>query len=126
MKRLQILTTLVSIFLLSSQDIRSAIPSPPEKIFCHTLFYEFSDSIQTDEKNQFLGLFRGLPEKIKGLNQVVISDVLTSSTQFDIMVTLKFNDKKGLAVYQEHGDHDKINTLGEKLISNYAYFRYWE
>ncbi|MGX1929057.1 Dabb family protein [Flagellimonas sp. 2504JD4-2] len=126
MKKPLLFLVFAFLLLFTSKSAMAEYRIPPEKVFCHTLFYQFSDSVKASEQQQFLDLFRQLPEKIEGLHTVVISNILTSSAKFDIMVTLKFSNKEGLQLYQEHEDHDSINALGEELIADYAYFRYWE
>ncbi len=124
-KKRLFLVCLIGTFLLFSNKIQSQEVQSNQRVFCHTLFYKFSTSITENDKAEFLELFKSLPKKVDGLEQVNISSIESSSEEFDIIIVLSFNAEEGLIMYQNHPDHDKINDLASRLISAYSYYRYW-
>ncbi|WP_411029258.1 Dabb family protein [Spongiimicrobium sp. 3-5] len=100
--------------------------SASDSLFVHALLYKWSDNLSLDKKNDFLNLFKGLPKKIDGLQNVGIMDVSSSKDGFDNLLVLRFTSIEALNRYQGHPDHHLIDSIGPTVLKQYNYFRYWE
>ena len=97
-----------------------------EKLLQHVLLFQWSEDYNVNTKAEVLKLFKGLPNKIIGLESFEILDVTTSSGNFDSVLTFQFSSEEALITYEEHPDHLRVKEIAPPLISGYAQYDYWK
>lgn len=108
-------------FLCHSQE-----GSKNGKTLQHVLLFQWTEGVNAEAKTEVLSLFKGLPEKINGLNSFEILEVTNSSGNFDQILIFEFASEQALESYDQHPDHLKVKTLAPPLISGFASVDYWE
>lgn len=97
-----------------------------EKLLQHVLLFQWSEGHNVNTKAEVLKLFKGLPNKIAGLESFEILDVTTSSGNFDSVLTFQFSSEEALITYEAHPDHLRVKEIAPPLISGYAQYDYWK
>ena len=97
-----------------------------EKLLQHVLLFQWSEGHNVNTKAEVLKLFKGLPNKIEGLESFEILDVTTSSGNFDCVSTFQFSSEEALIPYEAHLDHLRVQEIAPPLISGFAQYDYWE
>lgn len=87
---------------------------------------KYADAIDQDVKTEVLGLFKGMTEKIDGLEWVHIADLTQSSQGFEQAITLTFKTKAGLQAYEVHPDHLRIQELAGGIVADFASYEFWD
>ena len=96
-----------------------------EKLLHHVLLFQWSQGHDINTKAEVVNLFKGLPDKIEGLESFEILDIIASSGNFESVLIFKFSSEEALQVYQEHSDHLRIKKIAPPLLSGFAEYDYW-
>ena len=94
--------------------------------FHHVLLYQWNDATEVKEKQEFLNLFKALPQRIEGVESVLVSNVHGSSENYDVLIDIVFSNRSNLKNYQTHKDHDLIVLKASELVQSYAYVQHSE
>lgn len=119
-------TLLFVVFFAMSFSSHSQNDLNNSKTLKHVLLFQWSKDANPDAKSEVLSLFKGLPNKIKGMHSFEILEVTTSSGNYDQVLIFEFATEKALKTYDQHPDHLRVQTLAPQLISGFASYDYWE
>ncbi len=97
-----------------------------KKLLQHVLLFQWSEGHNVNTKAEILKLFKGLPNKIAGLESFEILEVTASSGNFDSVLTFQFSSEEALITYEEHPDHLRVKKIAPPLISGFAQYDYWK
>jgi hypothetical protein len=123
MKTLKMLS-LLTIVCFSSFSFAQVME--PSKQFHHVLLFKWADSLDISAKNEVMTLFKELPSKVEGFNNINILDLAMSSDGFDTLFIMRFASKEAQDIYQQHPDHKRIQAIAPPLIAKFSEFDYWE
>ncbi|MCL6266149.1 Dabb family protein [Flagellimonas myxillae] len=115
MKKFTLFLLCFSAFCLSCQETTE---------FHHVLLYRWADDVEGPKKEKFLEIFKGLPSKIEGLNNVSLDLITNSSEDHDILITLHFSSDDNIKTYQNHPDHKTIELMAADIIQDYDFFQF--
>ena len=97
-----------------------------EKSLQHVLVFQWVDNVNQEVKAQIISLFEGLPHKIEGLESFEIQDIITSSGEFDSILTFQFTSEEALRIYDTHPDHERVKKMAPPLIARFAFYDFWK
>ncbi|HPG07035.1 MAG TPA: Dabb family protein [Saprospiraceae bacterium] len=96
------------------------------KKYHHVLLFQWKDSLDLNVKKEVIQLFKNLPAKIDGFEEVSIVDLAESSEGFNTICIQVFNSIEAYQQYKSHPDHAKISEIGPPLLSGFSEFDYWK
>lgn len=126
MKQIQTLFVILLITCSSTSIIVAQDLFPSFEIFNRVLLVKYADTIDPDVKTEVFGLFKGLTNKIEGLEWVHIADLTQSSHGFEQAITLTFKTKAGLEAYEAHPDHLRIQEIAGGIVTDFASYEFWD
>ncbi len=112
------------LFVIATGQAQKITPS--SKTLQHVLLFQWNEGADEVSKKQVLDLFKGLPNKIEGLESFEVFDIKASSGQSDSILIFKFLSEKALKEYDEHPDHLKVKEIAPTLLSGFAFHDYWK
>jgi hypothetical protein len=105
---------LFSCYLLQAQNTES-----PKKLY-HVLLFQWSDNLDVNAKAEIISLFKGLPAKVDGFEEINIIDLTMSTDDFDTVIIQTFSSENALEYYKNHADHQRIIEIGPTLLNRIA------
>ena len=124
--RKSIFPTFILVFMSVVMTECSNDTTSTAKSFNRVLLFQWNTNASLAGRSEMIKLFKGLPEKIEGLNSFEISDIENSSDSFESILVLKFVSEDVVKNYESHEDHLRIAALGPELVSKFAVVDYWE
>ena len=124
---MKILNTLTFFLILfCSCHLSQAQDASTSKKLYHVLLFQWSDSLDVNVKTEVIDLFKGLPTKVEGFEEINIIDLKMSSDKFDIVIIQTFGSEEALERYDQHVDHIRITEIAPALLSGFSKFDYWK
>ena len=111
---------LFTCYLSQAQNAES-----PKKLY-HVLLFQWSDSLDVNAKAEIINLFKGLPAKVEGFEDIDIIDLTMSTDNFDTVIIQTFTSEDALENYKKHADHQRILEIGPTLLDRIGKFDYWK
>jgi hypothetical protein len=112
--------------LLFSCSLSQAQNTESQKKLYHVLLFQWADSLDINVKAEIISLFKGLPAKVEGFEDIDIIDLTMSTDNFDTVIIQTFNSEKALQNYKIHVDHQRILEIGPTLLDRIGKFDYWK
>jgi len=106
--------------LSQAQEIDSS-----KKLY-HVLLFQWADSLDVNSKAEIINLFKGLPAKVEGFEEIKIIDLTMSTDNFDTVIIQTFSSNNALEYYKNHADHQRILEIGPVLLERIGKFDYWK
>ena len=124
MKTIKTLTFLFILFFSYNQSQAQEIESP-KKLY-HVLLFQWADNLDVNAKAEIINLFKGLPAKVEGFEEIKIIDLTMSTDNFDTVIIQTFSSNNALEYYKNHTDHQRILEIGPSLLEHIGKFDYWK
>ena len=96
------------------------------KILYHVLLIQWSEGHDSNIKAEIIELFKGLPSKVEGFDNIDILDLAISTEKFDTIIIQEYRSEEALQQYQKHPDHLRIAKIASKVLSSMSKFDYWK
>ncbi len=96
------------------------------KTLYHVLLIQWSEGYDSNIKAEIIELFKGLPSKVEGFDNIDILDLVISTEKFDTIIIQEYRSEEALQQYQEHPDHLRIAKIAPKVLSSMSKFDYWK
>lgn len=97
----------------------------PAEYYFHNLLIQWKDSVDLQKREELFELFRGMPSKIAGFEEIQIIDLAPTVSSFNTLIIQKYSSEEAEGAYQVHEDHLKIKSFGPSLMVNMTKFDYW-
>jgi len=124
MKTIKTLTFLFILFF--SYNLSQAQEIDSSKKLYHVLLFQWADSLDVNSKAEIINLFKGLPAKVEGFEEIKIIDLTMSTDNFDTVIIQTFSSNNALEYYKNHADHQRILEIGPALLERIGKFDYWK
>ena len=96
------------------------------KTLYHVLLIQWSEGHDSNIKAEIIELFKGLPSKIEGFENIDIVNLAVSTDKFDTIIIQEYVSEAALEQYQQHPDHLRIVEIAPSALSNLSKFDYWK
>jgi hypothetical protein len=122
---MKVLQTLAfTLLLLTGTEPLLAQETSPQKKIYHNYLLKWKDSINVDTKNEVFRLWKGLPEKVKGVAGFDVIDLSMSTDKFNTIVIVVFETKEAYTKFTSHPDYSRMAALGMPLLAGLKEFDY--
>ena len=130
MNRVLLLATLIAaLAMLSSQSAsRTLAADSPTKVLRHVVMYKFKDTTTSEQVQQVVDAFAGLPKKIDAIIDFERGTNVSpegKSEGFTHIFVVTFKDEAGRDTYLKHAAHDAYVQVVKDKREKVIVFDYW-